>query len=138
MSPPSIRRLTPDDADATFALARLDDPSLTADGWRAVVGRAPEAGGVLGALADDGVQGVLRYSILAAAQDGPLFNIEALTAFDLFDPAPVADALVQAALAHALRDHGCARIGLSTGVETVRRGPVLRSITEAASLHRVF
>ena len=138
MSPLSIRRLARDDADPTFILARLDDPSLAADDWRVVVEGAPEAGGVLGAFTDARVQGVLRYSILETVNGGSVFNIEALTAFDLFDPAPVAYALVQAALATARQHHGCARIGLSASFETASRETVLRSIAGTASLHRVF
>ncbi|RZJ96913.1 MAG: hypothetical protein EON88_05160 [Brevundimonas sp.] len=138
MSPLAIRRLTPDDADAAFILARLDDPSLTSEDWRAVVEGAPEAGGVLGAFTGDHARGILRYSLVATPKDGPLFNIEALTAFDLFDPAPIARALVQAALTCARQDYGCVRIGLSTGFEAAGCDAVLRSIIDAATLHRVF
>lgn len=138
MSSLSIRRLTSNDVAAAFTLARLDDPSLTAEGWGAVVDGAPDVGGVLGAFADDRVRGILRYSILATPNSGPLFNIEALTAFDLFYPEPVAYALVEAALATARQDHGCARIGLSASFETASRETVLSSIAGTASLHRVF
>lgn len=138
MSPLTIRRLVPEDADAAFTLARLDDPSLTADEWRALVQDAPGVSGVLGAFAEGRVQGILRYSIVATPHGGSLFNIEALTAFDLFDPAPVAYALVQEAMTCARRDHSCERMGLSARLETAGRETVLRSIAGTASLHRVF
>ena len=138
MSSLTIRRLTPDDADASFILARLDDPSLTAEDWRAVIEGAPEAGGVLGAVRDGRVRGILRYSLVATPTGGRLFDIEALTAFDLFDPAVITRALVQAALTSARQDHGCARIGLSTGFDAAGKETVLRCIIDAATLHRVF
>lgn len=138
MSSLSIRRLSRKDADAAFALALLDDPSLTAEAWRGLVETAPAGGGVLGAFVGDTVRGILRYTLLGNDTRDRLFDIEGLTAFDLFDPAPVAGALVRYAENCARKDHACARIGLSAGFGAANRDLVLRSITDAATLHRVF
>jgi len=55
MSALQYRRLSGDEADQAYVIARMADSTLTMDAWRARVAAAPAAGGVMAAVAGGGV-----------------------------------------------------------------------------------
>lgn len=136
----SIRSVTPDQADLTFALARLGYPELTPETWRSAVSAAalmkPEQGGVLAAWDAQGQpHGLLVYSLVPALIGAPVLQIERLIAFDIFNPAAAGDALVRAAVDRP--ENPYARLSLVRGAEPldVLAAHVLEADTSV--LHKV-
>lgn len=136
MSNLPIRRLGVCDAESAFALAQLSDSTLTRDMWRAIITAAPDLAGVIGVFCDQTVRAILQYSIVVKGSGERLFVIDSLAAFDLFDPARTADAL----LAEARRQAGigCSGLALSARLDGARLDDVLRCAADTAVLHRVF
>lgn len=136
MASVSIRRLTPDDAPESYVLAHLGEPDLSPERWRATIEADPTRGGVIGAFSGPTVRAILRYSVAATAEGERLFLIEALAAFDLFDPAAVAEPLLRAARRMAEAD--CIGLALSRRLDAPGLNDVLDLTARTAVLHRVF
>lgn len=136
MSVIQYRRLRSDEADQTYVLARMADPRLAMESWRAMVGSAPSAGGVLGAVGDSGVRAVLAYSISTNPAGERQLMVETLVAFDLLRPENLIQPLVSAACELARRE--CDSIGVSARMDAPGLEAILRQIADAAVLHRVI
>ncbi|WAC60938.1 hypothetical protein [Brevundimonas sp. SL130] len=136
MSALLYRRLERAEADQTYVLARMANPRLTLDAWRAMVAAAPAVGGVLAAVVNDCVRAILAYSISTDPTGARRFMVENLVAFDLLRPEDLIAPLVSAAC--DLARHGCNSIGLSSPLDTPGHEAVLRQIADAAVLHRVI
>lgn len=136
MSNLHIRRLDVRDAEDSFALAQLSDPALTPDVWRSIIAAAADQAGVIGAFSGPTIRAVLQYSIVVNGGGERLFVIDGLAAFDLFDPATTADALLAEARRQA--DMTCSGLALSARLDGTRIDDVLRCAADTAVLHRVF
>nr|WP_314436048.1 hypothetical protein [uncultured Brevundimonas sp.] len=131
-----IRRLGACDADSSYVLARLSDPALTPDAWRAILAAAPDRAGVIGAFSRQTVRAVLQYSIVVKDGGERLFVIDGLAAFDLFDPTTTANALLAEARRQA--DISCSGLALSARLGSAGIDDLLRCAAGTAVLHRVF
>jgi len=105
-----IHRLSPDDVDEAYVLARLGNAGLTLKGWRvraAARNSRPTAGGVL--LARDHEarpRGLAVYALTDPPDGRRTVQIESLVGFDVLDPQSVAAALV-AEVVRLARAEGC-------------------------------
>lgn len=103
----SIHRLSPDDVDEAYVLARLGNAGLTLKAWRvraAARNGLPTAGGLLLARDQEARPCGLAVYALTDTPDGRrIVQIESLIGFDVLDPQSVASALVAEVvrLAHA-------------------------------------
>lgn len=132
MAAVSIRRLTPEHAEASAALARLHAPDLSLDQWRRLLRRdAGEESGVWGAFIDDAVHGLLAYERLEGA-DTVFLLVRRLAVFDLFDADRVLDRLLEVAEDLARR-HGAV---LCLALEGAPRA--LRRIIRSGCVHQMF
>lgn len=136
MSALQYRRLESDEADQAYVLARMGNPRLTTQSWRALVAAPPAAGGVLAAVANGCVRAILAYSISTDPAGERRFMVENLVAFDLLRPENLIAPLVSAACDLARR--GCSSIGLSAPLDAPGHAAVMRQIADAAVLHRVI
>lgn len=136
MSNLPIRRLGVCDAESSFALAQLSDPTLTPAAWRAIIAAAPDLAGVIGVFSGQTVRAILQYSIVVKGDGERLFVIDGLAAFDLFDPTTTADALLAEARRQA--DMSCSGLAISARLDGARIDDVLRCAADTAVLHRVF
>ena len=91
-----VRLLKPDDALPTFALARLYDPSLTPDGWRAQLTCPSAQEGTFAALRGTTPRALLRYLVTRAGDGVEVLVVRWVTAFDLMDPHRAALELIAA------------------------------------------
>jgi len=132
----SIRRLTPDDAPDSYVLAHLGEPDLSPELWREAVAADPSCAGVIGAFSGRTVRAILRYSVALTPAGERLFLIEGLAAFDLFDPAAVAERLLQAA--RRLAEADCAGLALARRLNAPGLDDILHLAERTAVLHRVF
>lgn len=130
------RRLSGDEADQAYVIARMADSTLTMDAWRARVAAAPAAGGVMAAVAGGVVRAVLAYTIATTTEGERQFIVDALVAFDLLRPERLVQGLIDAAC--DLARQNCKAIGLSAGLDAPGRDAVIRHIAEGAVLHRVI
>lgn len=136
MSVLQYRRLDGEEADRAYVLARMADPTLTMEAWRAAVQTPPSLGGVLGAMAGDCVRAILAYSISTSPRGERQFMVDGLAAFDLLRPERLVQELIETACDLARRD--CAAIGLSARLDAPGREAVMRHIADGAVLHRVI
>lgn len=132
MAPVSIRRLTPEQVEASLVLARLHAPDLSLDDWRRLIGTGHEDdSGAWGAFARDTLQGILAFERVEGAHARFLI-IRHLAVFSLFDAGPVLDPLLDAAEALARRHH--AVLGLSSEAAP----SVMRRVMRSGCVHQVF
>lgn len=99
-----VRLLTPDDALATYALARLREPTLTPQDWAAELARPITEEGTFAAFGGNTPRGLLRYMVTHAADGAEVFVIRWVTAFDLINPRHVAEALIAAVREREVRE----------------------------------
>lgn len=115
-----VTRLTADEIDEAFGLARLAFPGLTPSRWRAVAKRwAAHPDGATGALlARDGagrLSGLAPFAVQTNIQAGRSLWVERVASFALLDGRPVVEALA-AGLHEIARTLGCR--GLTVQIET--------------------
>ncbi|MDQ8029002.1 MAG: hypothetical protein REJ23_09755 [Brevundimonas sp.] len=89
-----VRLLTPDDALATYALARLREPTLTPQDWAAELARPAAEQGTFAAFCGSTPRGLLRYMLTHTTDGAGVVVIRWITAFDLIDPRRVAEDLI--------------------------------------------
>jgi len=127
--------------DEALVLARLGREGLDPDRWRLDIldlMRDRSGGGVLVARDARGrLCGLLTYRIVPTGEDKPSLEVERLTAFDLVDPRPVADALV----AHAIREaklQDCDSLRLVRPLDAPAEAIALVLASGVGDLHSVF
>ncbi len=137
----AVMPLQSNEFDDGLVLARLGHARVGEAVWRkdlAEVSRSPLAGGALLARAEDGrACGLILYRIEATADDPPSVQVVRLVAFDLMDPEPIANALVEEAFRLA-RLQGCQTLRL---VQPLAHSPdacVLVMNSGVAELHSLF
>lgn len=106
----SIHRLSNDEMDEAWVLARLADPGLTLKAWRtraAARNASPASGGVLLAR-DEEVRpcGLAVYSLAEQPDGRRSLQVESLIGFGVLDPMAVASALIAEVVGLA-RVSGC-------------------------------
>lgn len=106
----TIHRLSVEDTDEAWVLARLGDPGLTLEAWRERAARrnaSPMTGGVL--LARDRTArpcGLAVYTLADLPGGGRSLQVESLIGFAVLDPFAVASALISEVVRLA-RTFGC-------------------------------
>ncbi|MDO9223065.1 MAG: hypothetical protein Q7U20_05040 [Caulobacter sp.] len=115
-----VTRLTADEIDEAFGLARLAFPGLTPARWRATAKRwAAHPDGANGALlARDGagrLNGLAPFAVHTNLQAGRSLWVERVASFALLDGRPVVEALARG-LHEVARSLGCR--GLTVQIET--------------------
>jgi hypothetical protein len=116
----SVSRLSPDEIDEAFALARLAFPGLTPGRWRTTARRwtAQPAGAAGALLARDGAGrliGLAPFQVRTNLQGGRILWVERVASFALLDGRPVVAALAEGLRAMA-RTLDCR--GLNVQIET--------------------
>ncbi|MBK5954422.1 hypothetical protein CCR92_10510 [Rhodospirillum rubrum] len=130
---PHIRRLEPDDALLTYALARLTAPDLALSDWEARLAQTEDCGGLYALFENAAPRALLSYSRAVAHDGAELLVVDWIAAFDLLSPQRVAERLVG-----AFRD---LHLSASTRVAWCPKPPALafdRAVAQAASLHSVL
>ncbi len=106
----SIHRLSDDEVDEAWVLARLGDPRLTLKTWRARAkarNASPASGGVLLARDEEARPSGLAVYTLADQPDGRRsLQVESLIGFGVLNPMAVASALI-AEVVRLARIFGC-------------------------------
>ena len=128
-----VRRLNPDDALPTLALARLEEPDLTPEAWRDRLAQPEDRGGAFAAFRRNAASALLSYDVAASPDGGDYLLIRALAAFDLVDPERVARILV-GAVCERQQDAGRRVAWAPTCPATAFQQDVAR----AASLHSIL
>lgn len=116
----AVTRLSTDEIDEAFGLARLAFPGLTPGRWRATARRwTAHPGGATGALvARDGagrLNGLAPFTVRSNLQAGRSLWVERVASFSLLDGRPVVEALADG-LRDVARSLGCR--GLTVQIET--------------------
>lgn len=94
--PSHTRRLDPEDALRTYALARLAAPELTLSEWEARLAQTEGRGGVYAHFDNDTPRALLGYTRAADPDGAELLVIDWVAAFDLLSPDTVAERLIGA------------------------------------------
>lgn len=106
----SIHRLSNDEMDEAWVLARLGDPALTLKAWRARAkarNASPASGGVLLARDEEARPcGLAVYTVSDQPDGRRSLQVESLIAFSALDPVDVASALI-AEVVRLARIVGC-------------------------------
>lgn len=106
----SIHRLSEDEMDEAWVLARLGDPGLTLKAWRARAkarNASPASGGVLMARDEEARPcGLAVYTVSDQPDGRRSLQVESLIAFSALDPVGVASALI-AEVVRLARVVGC-------------------------------
>lgn len=115
-----VTRLSPDEIDEAFGLARLAFPGLTLARWRATARRwtAHPDGGTGALLARDSagrLSGLAPFTVRSNLQTGRSLWVERVASFSLLDGRPVVAALADG-LREVARSQGCR--GMTVQIET--------------------
>jgi hypothetical protein len=115
-----IARLTQDDANEAFGLARLAFEGLTPARWRSIARRwtarpGADAGALVARDAAGRLVGFAPFEVRRRLGAGRVLWVERVIAFALLDPTPIVDALARGVTLVA-RDLGCE--GLDVAIET--------------------
>lgn len=138
----TIQHLKAEDVDKAFVLARLGCRDLPIADWRkmatAAIARQASAGRILFAQDNDQrARGLLIYAIAPTVSGKPSLRVERLIAFDLIDPQPVADALVEEVIRVA-RQKDCESFSLVEPLEAPANASALVLSSPVSVLHRIF
>ncbi len=115
-----VTRLSTDEIDEAFGLARLTFPGLTPGRWRSTARRwTAHPGGATGALvARDGagrLSGLAPFAVRSNLQAGRSLWVERVASFSLLDGRPIIAALADG-LREIARSQGCR--GMTVQIET--------------------
>ena len=130
---PHIRRLEPDDALLTYALARLTTPDLALAEWESQLARTEACGGLYALFENDTPRALLSYSRAIAHDGADIFVIDWIAAFDLLSPERAATRLIG-----DFRDlHAAKSVRVAWCPETPAAA-FDQAIAQSASLHSVL
>ncbi|PZU60075.1 MAG: hypothetical protein DI552_04990 [Brevundimonas sp.] len=130
---PRIRRLEPDDALLSYALARLATPDLALSDWEARLAQDEGCGGLYALFEADAPCALLSYSRAIAHDGTDLFVVDWIAAFDLLSPDRVAESLIGAF--RELHASGPARVAWCPKPPA---STFDRAVARAGSLHSVL
>lgn len=131
-----ITPLADRDADEALVLARLDDPSISADVWRREVLSADET--MVVARRDAGpLVGLARYRVERTDAAKTAFHLVQLIAVDMLRPAYVASALMNEMLWRAREEH-CTSFRVETALARGVEPMTLAIAAGVCRLHSLF